>query len=83
MDEVEAGDLCDVCGNSFPTIYKVPDEVWEQIKPEGVAEGAGLLCPQCAMARAEVQGIRLYWEAATRWWASDPIGALKEARDHE
>ena len=69
---------CDVCGSSFMTIYKVPDEVWKQIKPEGAVEGAGLLCPQCAMVRAEAQGIRLYWEAATGWWASDPIGAPHE-----
>lgn len=46
----------------------VPDEVWEKIKPEGKAEGAGLLCANCIMERIRKQGI---WSAAQAFDVDD------------
>lgn len=35
----------------------VPDSVWEMIKPEGCAEGAGLLCISCMAGRIRNLGL--------------------------
>jgi hypothetical protein len=54
---------CQICGDLYPTVYEVPNEVWEKIKPKGKKEGAGLLCIPCADDRAREKGIILYWSA--------------------
>jgi hypothetical protein len=42
-----AGCTCQRCGSKYLDDVHVPDELWERIKPEGKAVGAGLLCGQC------------------------------------
>jgi len=44
---------CQSCGEFYKVDIIVPDVLWERIKPEGKAEGAGLLCGSCIMKRIE------------------------------
>jgi len=60
----EMPECCQYCGKSYLTVYCLPDEIWEKIKPSWKSEGAGLLCPQCADIIARAKGSSLYWEAA-------------------
>jgi len=62
---------CFSCGKRYPTVYSVPDEVWEQINPT-TTHGAGLLCPQCADKRARERGIILYWSCGVRKYPDNP-----------
>jgi len=48
---------CQGCGKQYRIDVGVPDEVWERIKPSGKAQGAGLLCGSCIMARLEAMGV--------------------------
>lgn len=50
MDE---GCKCQECGRQYRVDFMVPDYLWEQIKPEGKPEGAGLLCGLCIAERIE------------------------------
>jgi len=56
-------ETCQACRKSYETVYRVPADVWEKIKPGGKPAGAGLLCPLCADIRAREAGIDLFWEA--------------------
>lgn len=47
------GCMCQGCGKRYKVDLSVPNELWEKIKPEGKAEGAGLLCGSCIMTRIE------------------------------
>jgi len=42
---------CQICSNDYKVDLLVPNEIWEQIKPEGANEGQGLLCPNCIIER--------------------------------
>ncbi len=76
--ENESGTLkeheeCDYCGALYATIYRLPDDIWDRIKPEdrfGVYE---LICPKCADKLARKNGIYLYWEATEGKWNRRPI----------
>jgi hypothetical protein len=45
--------ICQSCGKKYSVDIIVPDKLWEQIKPKGKPEGAGLLCGKCIMDRIE------------------------------
>ena len=45
------GCICQGCDRKYVGDLIVADDIWEKIKPEGKAEGAGLLCPSCIMER--------------------------------
>ena len=47
------GCSCQMCGEKFTVDLMVPDDLWEVVKPEGTAKGAGLLCGSCIMRRIE------------------------------
>lgn len=47
---------CQQCGRKFQVDILVPDELWEQIKPEGKPEGGGLLCGGCITEALEQGG---------------------------
>lgn len=44
---------CQECGEQYKVDFIVPDELWEQIKPEGKEVGAGLLCGRCIIQKIE------------------------------
>lgn len=44
---------CQGCGTEYTMDVVVDDEIWEQIKPSGKPEGAGLLCGACITERVE------------------------------
>lgn len=44
---------CQECGKKYKIDLLIPDELWEQIKPEGKPYGAGLLCGRCIMDKLE------------------------------
>lgn len=48
--------ICQGCERSYRIDLVVPDDLWERIKPEGKAVGAGLLCGRCIMDRVEALG---------------------------
>lgn len=67
------GDRCDACGRTYSVIYRVPNAVWAAIAPHPETLGdhpehyyGGMLCPDCAVGRAEEQGIRLLFVAEHR-----------------
>ncbi len=47
---------CQGCGKQYYVDLIVPDNVWEKIKPDGKADGAGLLCGACIMNKIESFG---------------------------
>lgn len=47
---------CQECGLYYGTDIVIPDELWEEIKPVGKPEGAGLLCPSCIGRKIEMLG---------------------------
>lgn len=42
---------CQGCGDRYKVDVIVPDELWEQIKPEGKPKGSGMLCGKCILLR--------------------------------
>lgn len=58
----QEGCVCQGCGNYYQVDLVIPNEVWESIKPEGKAEGAGLLCGSCIMARVEAMSSYAAWD---------------------
>ena len=44
---------CQKCNNKYKVDIIVPDEIWEQIKPENKPVGAGLLCGKCIIEALE------------------------------
>lgn len=44
---------CQACEKSYKVDLLIPNKIWEKIKPEGKAEGAGLLCGRCIMDKIE------------------------------
>jgi len=54
--EIKDGCVCQACGSRYKVDLLIPDELWEQIKPSGKLEGAGLLCGRCIMDRLEAIG---------------------------
>lgn len=51
MTNTHVGCKCQSCSRYYRADLLVDDVIWEQIKPEGKAEGAGLLCPTCMLER--------------------------------
>jgi hypothetical protein len=47
------GCTCQRCGQKYMVDLLVPDDLWERIKPEGKAVGAGMLCGRCIMVKIE------------------------------
>ena len=45
--------ICQECNQEYKVDFIVNDELWEQIKPDGKEQGAGLLCGSCIMKRIE------------------------------
>jgi len=56
------GCICQGCGERYRDDLIVDDALWERIKPEGKAEGAGLLCGKCIFDRA-LGILRAEWQA--------------------
>ena len=52
---------CQACGKQYTVDLVIPNEIWEQIKPNGKAPGAGMLCGSCIMARIEKMSDYDYW----------------------
>jgi len=52
---------CQGCGKQYKVDLVIPDELWEQIKPNGKPVGAGLLCGACIMNRIEKISDYDYW----------------------
>lgn len=75
----ESGCLCRSCGVRYRGDLMVPDEVWEKIKPEGKAEGAGLLCANCIVGRIREQGI---WSAAQAFDVDDAPPRAVQTHQH-
>ena len=44
---------CQSCGKQYKVDFLVSGKLWERIKPDGKAKGAGLLCGPCITARIE------------------------------
>lgn len=65
----EDGCRCQGCWALFRVDVIVPDALWDRIKPAGKAEGAGLLCGPCILARLEALG-----EFAAYFLATEPLG---------
>lgn len=51
--EEDEGNVCESCGTDYLVNLRVPDCVWEKIKPEDHPPGEGLLCGGCIMDRIE------------------------------
>lgn len=55
------GCRCQLCSENYTVDLITDDALWEQIKPKGKDEGAGLLCGACIMKRIEeANGYRVY-----------------------
>jgi len=44
---------CQICGKQYKIDLIIPDGLWEIIRPDGKAKGAGLICSSCIMRRLE------------------------------
>lgn len=55
-DDEEKGCACQGCGERYKVDVEVPDDLWNQIRPEGKPEGTGLLCGCCIFSRVEALG---------------------------
>jgi hypothetical protein len=53
--------VCQRCGNKYKVDIIIPDELWEQIKPQHKPIGAGLLCGNCIVDALEERGYSA-WE---------------------
>ena len=53
IDPAIDGCTCQVCGKIYRIDFIVPDDVWEQIKPNGLPTGSGMLCGRCIADRME------------------------------
>ena len=45
--------ICQECGFYYNLDINIPDDLWEQIKPDGKPEGSGLLCGKCIVGKLE------------------------------
>ena len=45
------GCVCQVCSQRYYVDLIIDDTIWNRIRPEGKAPGAGLLCPNCMCDR--------------------------------
>lgn len=71
------GCTCQKCGSRYRVDLMVPDALWNQIKPEGKENGAGLLCGHCLISAMEARGyghLNCQDEASARM-------TLQEAKD--
>lgn len=50
------GCICQACGRRYRVDWIIPSRLWEEIKPAGKAEGAGMLCGRCISDRIEARG---------------------------
>ena len=64
-DDGWEGEHCQVCGRAYEIVYSVPYWIWATISPRPYAPRGGLLCLDCADARARSTGIPLVWTAAS------------------
>lgn len=46
-EELAEGCTCQECGEQYREDVRLPDRLWNLIRPEGKPEGAGLLCGGC------------------------------------
>lgn len=51
------GEICQNCNRTYKTIYRVPDEIWEEV----TGQKEGLLCISCFDQLASVKGFKLLW----------------------
>lgn len=72
------GERCQFCGKIYLTVYRIPDGIWEKIKPKGKTKGAGLACIECADMAAKLEGMSLYWEAADGHFPTEKAQAVVE-----
>jgi len=70
----EPGDgcKCQECGNIYREDVIVPDDLWDEIRPQNKGPGAGLLCGQCiakkiSAAFAELQKELAILKASEEW----------------
>lgn len=52
------GEICENCNQTYKTIYRVPDEFWEEV----AGQEEGLLCIGCFDQLASVNGYKLLWK---------------------
>jgi len=45
--------LCQNCGRQYTIDFILPDDIWNQIRPDGKSIGAGLLCGNCIFEKLE------------------------------
>lgn len=77
----DEGMRCHDCGRSYSYVYRVPDDVWEQIAPVSDTVGidlGGLLCIDCADRRARDLGIMLYYEGTAGWWRGEDAAEIEQ-----
>lgn len=53
FDDTEKGCACQGCGQRYKVDVQVADDLWNRIRPQGKAEGTGLLCGCCIFSRIE------------------------------
>lgn len=63
------GELCQLCGERYLTVYRVPPQIWEAVF--GAGREGGLACPRCIDEETRELGIVLYWEAHPGVYPSD------------
>jgi len=61
---------CDCCEKEYDAIYWVPEHVWQKIRPSQEGYG-GLLCVECAHARALRAGYTLRFSGSDAWWGGE------------
>lgn len=64
-------EVCQKCGASYLTVYRVSDDVWHVIT--GRINGGGLLCPCCCDELAREHGFCLYWEAGLHKFPTEKV----------
>lgn len=52
---------CQRCGKKYKVDLFIPDDLWEQIKPDDKPKGGGLLCGSCIMDKLESFNKYDYW----------------------
>ena len=65
------GEYCDCCGEFYTEVYRVPEEVWEQLQKIHQCE---TMCLSCCKSIALRLGLGLYWEAAVGKFPTEARG---------
>jgi len=64
---MESGEVCDICGRRYLTVFQIPDELWLKL----MGDPGGNLCLNCCDGLLRRFGISLYWEAAIDRFPTD------------